>query len=125
MTRAVSFAQMRADLADAEATIDILKGALAGMDITGLDHPAWAAGLTHQGRAIMGLLISKWPRSLTTEEIADRIPGHVDGCSSLGSVVVGVYHIRRQLGHEAVVSIRSEGYRLGDEFMAGINRHGA
>ena len=107
--------EQRAVIAEQEALIELLKGALAaagGQD----DLPAyrpWMEALTPQERALMGALYRCYPRPLGKEALLDLMPGqdHVEDRRPQ-LVAVKVCHLRRKLGPGAIEQVRGLGYRL-------------
>lgn len=106
-------AEQQAVIAEQEALIELLKGALAaaGEEVPPF-HP-WMKGLTPQERAVLGALYRCYPRPVDKERLLDLMPGHdhvEDRCAQL--VVVKVCHLRKKLGAAAIESVSGLGYRL-------------
>ena len=107
-------AEQRELIAELEALVDLLKGALAagGMDAIPSFHH-WMRDLTPQERALLGCLQRSYPRPLDKFALLDLLPGqdHVkDRQPEL--VAAKVCHLRRKLGSDAIESVRGMGYRL-------------
>lgn len=102
---------------DLEGIVDVLKAALAaeGIEVTGVQP--WAKGLTQQQRAVVGALLSAYPRVINKYDLLDLMPGfdHVVE-RGMGSVTVVVCHIRKKLGYDAIECVRGLGFKLGDDF---------
>jgi DNA-binding response OmpR family regulator len=66
----------------------------------------------------MGALIGAWPRTLDAFQIDEILP-HQDHAADrdLKLVATIVSSVRRKLGHEAIETIRGEGYRAGRAFV--------
>lgn len=106
-------AEQQAVIAEQEALIELLKGALAaaGEEIPAY-HP-WMKGLTPQERAVLGALYRCYPRPVNKDRLLDLMPGHdhvEDRCAQL--VVVKVCHLRKKLGAGAIERVAGLGYRL-------------
>ncbi len=112
---------LEAELQQADATIEVLKGALAAEIVEAINVPLWAEYLTPQLRALMGALVARYPRYMSREAISACIP-HRDHTldESLQTVSVNVCCIRRALGPGAVETLRGAGYRASPAFMARI-----
>jgi len=121
MTQSRTWEAMSLELRQADATIGVLKGALAADTVEAIAIPHWALSLSPQCRAMMGVLIAKYPNYLTSEQLADRMPGrdHVNA-SNIGSVAFAVCKARKQLGPTAIVTLKGSGFRVGDAFMAAL-----
>jgi len=111
-------AEQRKVIAEQEALIELLKGALAA-DGRQSEIPAyrpWMETLTPQERALMGAMHRAYPRPLSKETLLDLMPGHdhvEDRCAKL--VTVKICHLRRKLGQDAIEHVRGIGYRLSAE----------
>ncbi len=125
MSRAIRwqmrYRELERELQQADATIEVLKGALAAEIVEAINVPLWAERLPPQLRALMGALVAKYPRHMSREAISACIP-HQDHTldESLQTVSVHVCRIRRVLGLDAVETLRGAGYRVSPAFMARI-----
>ena len=120
-------AEQRAVIAEQEALIELLKGALAAAGSQD-DLPAyrpWMEALTPQERAVMGALFRCYPRPLDKETLLDLMPGqdHVEDRRPQ-LVSVKVCHLRRKLGPGAIEQVRGLGYRLSPTQHAAMREEG-
>lgn len=113
----MTYEELQEELRQADATIDVLKGALMAETVKSLGVPAWAIRLTPQRRALMGALVAAYPRYLPTEALNDCLP-HKNGSFADG-VKIGVYYIRKTLG-PVIESLYGYGYRASPSFMESL-----
>jgi DNA-binding response OmpR family regulator len=110
----------REEIARLKARIAVLEGQLAAADLEPATEAveAWAVSLTPQERALMGVLIASWPRTVDAWAIDQRLP-HRDHAADrdlkLAATVVNA--VRRKLGPEAIETVWGEGYRAGATFV--------
>lgn len=108
-------AEQRETIAEQDALIDLLKGALAA---AGLDevpgYQPWMRALTPQERALLGALYRCYPRPMDKHALLDLLPGqdHVEERDAK-LVATKVCHLRKKLGAAAIENIPGIGYRLG------------
>lgn len=118
-------AEQRSVIAEQEALIELLKGALAaaGAQDNIPAYRPWMEDLTPQERAVMGALFRCYPRPLDKESLLDLMPGqdHVEDRRPQ-LVAVKVCHLRRKLGQDAIEFVPSLGYRLSAAQRADMRR---
>lgn len=121
-------AQLREIVAEQEAIINVLKGALAGEGVTlpELGY-AWAKGLTPQQTGVMGVLLrarAARPSAAWVDpwDIIPRMQGykHDRDDVTIGTVRAAVMNIRKKLGADVIESKYGLGYRLSDVFYRSI-----
>lgn len=98
--------------------IDILKAALAVAGSSTLPaHAHWMTGLTRQERALIGVLVAKYPRPVPRDVVLDALPGQDHARERQLQIVDAVVHkVRRKLGAEVIITERGCGFRLGRSF---------
>jgi DNA-binding response OmpR family regulator len=113
--------ELELELQQADAMIDVLKGALAAETVEAIGVPQWAKALAPQHRAIMGALVAKFPHYMTREALDSCIPhqDHTVACH-LRMIDVLVCRVRKILGPDTFEALRGAGYRVSPEFMARI-----
>lgn len=117
-------AEQRETIAEQEALIELLKGALAA---AGLDempvYQSWMKGLTPQERALLGALYRCYPRPLDKHALLDLLPGqdHVQERDAK-LVATKVCHLRKKLGADAIENISGIGYRLSGQRYEAMRR---
>ena len=119
-----SFRALQAELQQADATINILKGALAASVADAINVPTWAAGLTRQQGALMGALIAKYPQHMSRQALCSCIPhrDHTLDCDE-PRVRVLMSMTRNVLGKDTFETQRGVGVRVSPAFMARIGQH--
>lgn len=106
-------AEQKAVIAEQEALIELLKGALAAAGEQVPPFHPWMQGLTPQERAVLGALYRCYPRPLDKERLLELMPGqdHVEDRSAQ-LVTVKICHLRKKLGAGAIERVTGLGYRL-------------
>lgn len=107
-------AEQRETIAEQDALIELLKGALAAAGLEELPaYQSWMKGLTPQERALLGALYRCYPRPLDKHALLDLLPGqdHVEERDAK-LVATKVCHLRKKLGADAIENIPGIGYRL-------------
>jgi len=115
--------EQRETIAEQEALIELLKGALAaGLDETPAFQP-WMLGLTPQERALLGALFRCYPRPMDKHALLDLLPGqdHVEERDAK-LVATKVCHLRKKLGADAIENISGIGYRLSRQQYEAMRR---
>ena len=98
--------------------IDFLKAALAAVGSSTLPaHASWMTGLTRQERAMVGVLVAKYPFPVPRDVVLESLPGQDHVRERQLQIVDAVVHkLRRKLGAEAIITERGCGFRLGRSF---------
>lgn len=107
-------AEQRETIAEQDALIEVLKGALAAAGLEELPaYQSWMKGLTPQERALLGALYRCYPRPVDKHALLDLLPGqdHVEEREAK-LVATKVCHLRKKLGADAIENIPGIGYRL-------------
>ena len=108
-------AALRAQLAERDALIDVLKGALSadGAEVIAA-APAALVALSPQERAFVGVLFRAYPRAVDAYVLLDLLPSRDHARErDLSLVTVLAWKVRKKLGADAITSARGRGYRLG------------
>jgi DNA-binding response OmpR family regulator len=105
--------------------IDFLKAALAAAGSPTLPvHASWMTGLTRQERALIGVLVTKYPRAVPRDVVLEVLPGQDHVRERQLQVVDAVVHkVRRKLGAEVIITERGCGFRLGRSFHDRLSTH--
>lgn len=104
-------AEQRDTIAEQEALIELLKGALAAGGLEEMPvYQSWMKGLTPQERALLGALYRCYPRPLDKHALLDLLPGqdHVEERDAK-LVATKVCHLRKKLGADAIENIAGIG----------------
>lgn len=98
--------------------IDFLKAALAAVGSSILPvHAGWMTGLTRQERALIGVLVAKYPLPVPRDVAIDALPGQDHARERQLQIVDAVVHrLRRKLGAEVIITERGCGFRLAQSF---------
>lgn len=101
-----------------EAIIAVLKGALAATGMAQAPEVAdWAAGLTKQEAALVGVLFARYPKAIPRADIIEHLPGHDHARErQLQLVDIVVHKVRKKLGADTIEAERGIGFRLGRRF---------
>jgi len=104
--------------------IDFLKAALAAVGSSILPaHAGWMTGLTRQERALVGVLVAKYPLPVPRDVVIDALPGQDHVRERQLQIVDAVVHrLRRKLGAEVIITERGCGFRLGQSFHDQLSR---
>jgi DNA-binding response OmpR family regulator len=107
-----------------DEVIDVLKGALAAAGASALPaHANWMSGLTRQERALIGVLVAKYPHAVPRDVVLEVLPGHDHARDRQLQIVDAVVHkVRRKLGADVVITERGRGFRLGRSFYERLPR---
>lgn len=112
-------AGLREIIAEQEAIINVLKGALAGEGVTlpELGY-AWAKGIPPQQAGVLGVLYRAYPAMVDPWDIIPRMQGYKDDRDdvTISSVRVAICNLRKRLGYDAIDGQYGCGYRLSDAF---------
>ena len=98
-----------------DEVIELMKGALAAAGVAlAPAHAGWMSRLARQERALVGILFARSPRCGPREAILELLPSRDHALErQLQLVDILVHKLRKKLGKDAVVTERSEGFRLG------------
>lgn len=112
-------ADLRRQLADAEAMIDVLKGAFAAHGMEVPENICALPGLVTQERAMIGALFHTYPRPAGSFFLLDTLPSR-DCTKDRDANVIKVLacRIRRKLGKDAIETVHGVGYRLSSAMHA-------
>lgn len=123
-----SLSDLLARIAEQDAMIAILKGALAadGAELPDLSG-AWEWGLTAQQSAVLGVLMRVYPHAVLSEDIGPRMPGryHDREDVSPNAVSVAICYLRKALGRDSIQTRYGGGYRLSDAFFSSLKAKAA
>lgn len=111
-------ADLRAQLADAWALIDLQRGQLAAEGVDGFLAPTpLLRDLTTQQRALIGILLRAYPTTLGEFAILERLPCRDTALDRDVTIVrVLVCTTRKKLNGACIETVRGSGYRLGSDF---------